>query len=106
MAWSGKPAEARQAFEETLRYDPANVEARYDLGMVLAASGDNVRALESFDAALRLKPDFAPAHVARIETLVAAGRYEDAWRAIPAARAAKALIDPRLVEALASRVRH
>jgi protein O-mannosyl-transferase len=105
LAWSGKPAEARKSFEDTLRYDPKNVEAHYDLGMVMAALGDERKALDLFDEALKIKPDFAPALVTRVEALFAMGRYDDAWRALNAARAARVEIDPRLVAALTARVR-
>jgi tetratricopeptide (TPR) repeat protein len=50
---------------ESLRYDPASFEANYDLGLIQAALGQNREALASFDAALRLKPDFEAARSAR-----------------------------------------
>ena len=59
-----------------------------DLGLVLASMGHKVEAIESYDAALRLKPDFGPAHLARAEVLYAMGRFQEAWRALSSARAA------------------
>jgi tetratricopeptide (TPR) repeat protein len=87
-----------------LRYDPENVEAHYDLGLVRAAMGRNAEALQSFDAAVKRKPEFGPAHVARAETLYALGRYQEAARAVQAAQAAHAEVDPQLAALLAARL--
>jgi tetratricopeptide (TPR) repeat protein len=88
-----------------VRYEPSNVEARYDLGLVLSAMGDEPAALNSFDAAVRLKPDFGPAHAARAEMLFAIGWYDEAWRAVLAARAAHTEVDPGFAAALVARIR-
>ena len=41
---------------------PANVTARYNLGIVLEAKGDAAGAMAEFEATLRLAPDYAKAH--------------------------------------------
>lgn len=101
----GYPAEAKYEFEQTLRYDAASVETRYGLGTVLSALSQNSDALASFDAALRLKPDFGAAHLARAETLYAMGRYEEAARAVDAARANGAQADAGFLSELARKLR-
>jgi len=84
-----------------LRSDPSSVEAHYDLGLVRQAFGAYSKALESFDAALRLKPGFGEAQAARAEVLYLLGRYREAWDAVLAARAAHAEVDA----GLAARIR-
>jgi tetratricopeptide (TPR) repeat protein len=69
FAWTGNVVEAHRAFAETVRYDPANVEAHYNLGLTYAAMGRNTEALRHFDAAVKLKPDFTEARTARAELL-------------------------------------
>ena len=87
-----------------MRHDPANVEAYDDLGLVQASLGRNLEALESYDAALRLKSDFGPAHAARAEALYAMARYVEAWSAVLAARAANGAVDPAFAARLAGRI--
>jgi Flp pilus assembly protein TadD len=67
LAWSRQPVEAARALQESLRYDSSNVEAYYDLGLVQTVLGQRAEALQSFDAALRLRPDFTAARQARAQ---------------------------------------
>ena len=45
-----------------LRLKPDYAEAHYDLGIVLAKTGQTPEAIAQYEAALRLKPDYAEAH--------------------------------------------
>ena len=92
---------ARKAFEDSVQSDASSVEAHYDLGLVRQALGAYSEALASYDAALRLKPDFGEAQAARAEVLYTLGRYGEAWDAVLKARAAHADVDP----GLAARIR-
>ena len=96
LARSGRSGEARKAFEDSVRADPSGVEAHYDLGLVEQALGDNLGALESYDAALRLRPGYGAVQAARAEALYNLGRYQEAWIAVLAARAMKVEADPGL----------
>jgi len=69
----------------------------------MASMERNAEALESFEAVLRLKPDYGPAHAARIEALYRMGRYEEAWRAVLDARAVHVEVDRGLVARVAAR---
>ena len=86
-----------------MRYDPSNVEAHYDLGLVLSALGESGAALREFEVAVRLKPDFGLAHASMAEILYDAGKYDDSWREVRAARAAHAEVNPELVTRLGAR---
>jgi Flp pilus assembly protein TadD len=106
LAWSGQAEEAERAFQAAVLHDPANVEAHYDLGLVQMSLGRNLEALESYGGALRLKPDFGPAHAARAEALYAMARYDEAWSALLAARASGATVDPVFAARLAKILSH
>jgi tetratricopeptide (TPR) repeat protein len=100
----GKGVEARREFAETLRLDASNVEAHYDLGLIMARMGEDRAALGEFDAAIRLKPDFGPAHVARAYTLYSLGMFAEAGQAVQAARVAKTDVNPAFAAELAHRL--
>jgi len=55
--WDG----SRKVFETLLRYQPASVEAHYNLAAVWVRKNDKARAAAELEAALKLKPDFDPA---------------------------------------------
>jgi tetratricopeptide (TPR) repeat protein len=56
--------------------------AHYGLGRCLAAKGDMTGALREFDEALRLFPEFGPAHYARGLALRSVGRADEAKEAL------------------------
>jgi tetratricopeptide (TPR) repeat protein/peroxiredoxin len=58
---SGRPREARLAFERALKLDPRHAEASNSLGALLAQSGDIPGAMARFRAALEIRPQFADA---------------------------------------------
>jgi tetratricopeptide (TPR) repeat protein len=51
-------------------------------GHLKHSAGEHEAALADFDAALRLRPDFADAHRQRADTLLALGRYAEAGKAL------------------------
>jgi tetratricopeptide (TPR) repeat protein len=53
----GHYQEAIQAFEQTVRDAPESALFHYNLGVVLAQGGDQVRALEELETAVRLSGD-------------------------------------------------
>ena len=59
-AWSGKPMEARAAFEAVIRHDPGNVEAHYGFGLVLTVVGTPAEARKQFEAAPRPGSELRP----------------------------------------------
>jgi tetratricopeptide (TPR) repeat protein len=55
------PDLAAKEFEQSIAKDPANPAFHYHLGLAYSKSGDLVRARQSFEAALKLKPDYPEA---------------------------------------------
>jgi tetratricopeptide (TPR) repeat protein len=55
--------EASAALREAVKADPNNVEALHELGKTLLRLGDRAGAIQCFDAALTLKPDYEPARI-------------------------------------------
>ena len=55
------PDLAVREFEQSIAKDPANPAFHYHLGLAYSKSGDLVRARRSFEAALKLKPDYSEA---------------------------------------------
>lgn len=53
---NNKPNEATDEFQEVLRLDPNNAEARADLGAIQFVSGDYSKAAQNFREALKLRP--------------------------------------------------
>jgi hypothetical protein len=96
LARLGRDAAAKKALEDSVSADPSNADAHYDLGLVQQALGDHRGALESYDAALHLRPGFGPAEAARAEALYNLRRYQDAWEAMQAAQAMNVALDPGL----------
>lgn len=52
---------ARRQMNRCLEIDPANFEARYQLGLSYKAQGDNDRAIKYIEDVLKQAPDYAPA---------------------------------------------
>ena len=53
---ANQPDVARQAYQAVLKLDPANIEARANLGVVAMSTGDWSNAAENLEAALKLQP--------------------------------------------------
>src|ERR1700761_2419504 len=53
---ANQPGVAAQAYEDVLRLDPNNVEARANLGVVAMSNGNWSKAAENLEAALKLQP--------------------------------------------------
>ncbi len=66
------------ALQEILNQDPNNVLARYGLAMEFSNSGQTDRALEEFGKLRSANPDYPPAYFMAAQTLVKAGRVDDA----------------------------
>ncbi|XP_076253958.1 uncharacterized protein LOC143192473 isoform X4 [Rhynchophorus ferrugineus] len=75
---AGKHVEAFQCLNKALNIDPRNVEGLVARGALYANSGNFQKAIEDFEAALKLNPSHANARKYMGETLVALGRsYEE-----------------------------
>jgi len=59
---AGQWQQAEQLYLQVLQVDPNQVDAMHLLGLIAAQTGRNDLAIDYFNAALRLKPDFAGAH--------------------------------------------
>lgn len=57
---NGKSAEAEAAFKLVLRSDRSNFVSLYSLGVLAVQSGAQAKALQYFDRAVKVNPDFAP----------------------------------------------
>jgi len=66
------------ALSDILAQDPNNTFARYGLAMEFANSGQVDRALEEFEKLLSSNPDYAAGYFMAAQTLVKAGRAEEA----------------------------
>jgi hypothetical protein len=71
---------AQRTFEAAIAADPALPEPRVNLANVFQDRGEPERALEYYEAALKLRGDLASAHYGRATTLLALGRYDEGWR--------------------------
>jgi len=67
-----------QAYKEKLQVDGNKVEAHTFFGIQYALQGENEQALEEFNKALRLDPDFLPARRNQVITLFALHENERA----------------------------
>lgn len=62
----------------TIQRNPTAPEPRYDLGFAMLHSGRTSEALEQFEAALQLKPDYLNARINLAADLILLGRYDEA----------------------------
>jgi tetratricopeptide (TPR) repeat protein len=65
----GRYQEAIAAYQAVLKRDPKNVDAMTHLGLIVAIGGHADSALETFDKALALEPDYPPALLYRGQVL-------------------------------------
>lgn len=70
------PGAAAQAFEQTLKSEPDDRQARLGLGFALLAGGLKAEAGAEADTLIAASPDFVPAHLLRAEALGAIGALE------------------------------
>jgi tetratricopeptide (TPR) repeat protein len=75
---AGKFAEAAAQLEELLPHVPNNFEVQELMGMAYAAMSQDVKALAHLEAAVRLKPDSAPARTNLAASLSRLGKSEPA----------------------------
>ena len=78
------------ALNEILQLDPANAFARYGLAMEHDAQGNTDAALVEFATCIQHSPDYVPAYQMSAQTLLKAGRTEDARARLTAGLAAAA----------------
>jgi tetratricopeptide (TPR) repeat protein len=65
----GRYSEAIAAYQAVLKRDPRNVDAMTHLGLIVAIGGHADSALETFDKALAIDPDYPPALLYRGQVL-------------------------------------
>jgi predicted Zn-dependent protease len=70
--------------KEILALDPKNSFARYGIAMELAGRGETVAALEEFDRLLAGDPDYTAGYFMSAQTLVSAGRTQEAIKRLKA----------------------
>lgn len=73
---------------EILRQNPMDAFARYGLAMAYAAEGKTEDALREFETATKDNPDYVPAYQMSAQTLMKAGRNEEAKVRLQAGMAA------------------
>jgi tetratricopeptide (TPR) repeat protein len=93
----GEPASAAAAYRAAVRDAPEFVEARVNLGSLLARAGDFEGAIGQVSAALAARPEDAAAHTIMANALLASGRLDEAEAHYRAALAT----DPELPSARA-----
>ena len=76
----GKTVEAISALRTAVKEDKADGDAWYYLGLALVRVDDMKGARKALTEAVKLKPQFAPAHTGLAYTLMAASKNEDAER--------------------------
>ena len=80
----GRYQEAIAAYQAVLKRQPETVDAMTHLGLIVAIGGHADSALETWDKALRIDPDYAPAYLYRGEVLYEVKRNSPAaiesWR--------------------------
>lgn len=67
--FEGRYSEAIAAYQAVLKRDERNVDAMTHLGLIVAVGGHADSALETFDKALKIDPEYAPAHLYRGQVL-------------------------------------
>ena len=92
---SGRFAEAERAYRAALVIAPGDPSVTHNLGVAIAARGDQRAAIGCFDAALRADPGFVSAHYNRAVALMALGEAAEAIKAFSRAAA----LEPQHYEA-------
>jgi len=67
--FEGRYSEAIAAYQAVLKRDERNVDAMTHLGLIVAVGGHADSALETFDRALKIDPEYAPAYLYRGQVL-------------------------------------
>jgi tetratricopeptide (TPR) repeat protein len=70
--------EKKRYYLERVTRPPASVDAHNHLGYIFWKEGDYTRAIEEFETAVSLKPDFATAHANLARVLIDLGRLDEA----------------------------
>jgi Flp pilus assembly protein TadD len=97
---SGRPAEAEQAYRESLARDPGGVEAAGNLGALLVRRGDPDAAVVVLRRGLASRPRHVVSWTNLVVALVAGGRVEEARRAARQAQDAGVELSPELMAAI------
>jgi tetratricopeptide (TPR) repeat protein len=92
---AGRLAEAEAIYRQILAENPNDFDATHLLGVIAQESERPDAAIELIEKAIRMKPDYAPAHTNLGNALKSAGRLEDAIKAYT--RAVE--LDPTLAQA-------
>jgi len=71
-------ADTEERWEQTLRVNPNDARAHYNLGIVMERAGDAEGAITHYVQAIRIQPDFAMAHDNLAMALQRAGKVVDA----------------------------
>jgi tetratricopeptide (TPR) repeat protein len=79
-----RPDEAIEPLVRALQADPSHFISRVNLGCARMRQSRVDDALAAFDAALRLRPDFAGLHFYRGVALLKRGNFEEGWRELEA----------------------
>ncbi len=82
----GEPAKARALLVKSLAIKPGFLQARYNLGLALAVSGEHQAAIEQFNGLIIANPADAESLYNRGKLLLESGRGEEALRDLDAAR--------------------
>jgi len=85
----GEPGEALRLIGAAMASRAPTPRILFDLGLAFNALSQHQKALDSFDLAIQLQPDFFEAHGNRGAMLAALGRYDDAIESYRAALAIK-----------------
>jgi tetratricopeptide (TPR) repeat protein len=75
--FEGRYGEAIAAYQAVLKRDPKNVDALTHLALVAALAGHADEALTTFDRALAIDPDYAPALLYKGQVLYEAKRDQE-----------------------------
>ncbi len=75
--FEGRYSEAIAAYQAVLKRDPKNVDAMTHLGLIVAIGGHADAALETFDRALAIDPNYPPALLYRGQVLYEAKSDRD-----------------------------
>jgi tetratricopeptide (TPR) repeat protein len=75
-------ARAETAFQNAIRLDPKSAAARYGLGFLHQARGENAAAIEQYSRAAELDPGMAAAFANLAAAYLASGRREEAAAAL------------------------